>query len=347
MNATAKSESGNALRNVVAGVIVAAALAAGSYWWLNRGTDGRPSGPPEAITLANSMAYPGSSLIALAQAKGYFEAAGLQVAIQPFATGKACLDAMIEGKADFATGADIPFMFATLRAAPVKAIATMSTSGGEYGIVARSDRGISSPANLVGKRMGATQGTSGHFWLDAYLVRQHVDSSRIKLVNLAPDKMAAALSAGEVDAVVTWEPYFGAVKDALASNARVFTATGIYDSPWILATTRDVAGKRPEAIRRLLHALERANRYYASEPAAARALLAELRKEDPARLNAVLDFFRFDLRLGQSLLGTLEDESRWAMRNKLTSAEKVPNFLDHVYTEGLQSVNPNAVTIIR
>jgi NitT/TauT family transport system substrate-binding protein len=43
----------------------------------------------------------------------------------------------------------------------------------------------------------------------------------------------------------------------------------------------------------------------------------------------------------------MEDEARWMIRNQFTSEKQVPDFLDYLYLDGLQSVKPEAVNIIR
>ena len=55
---------------------------------------------------------------------------------------------------------------------------------------------------------------------------------------------------------------------------------------------------------------------------------------------------RFSLSLDQSLLLTMQDEAQWLISNHLTNATSVPNFLNYVYIDGLETVEPNAVTII-
>ncbi len=347
MNTTAKLSAGKAASGLLLAAVVVAAIAAGGYWWWNRGADRPPAGPPEVITLAASVAYPGSSLIAIAGALGHFRAEGLQVAILEYPTGKECLDAVIAGKADFGTVADIPFMFATMRDAPVVVLATMATtSGEENAIVVRRDRGIASIAALKGKRVGVTFGTSGHYFLDGMLVRQHLTSSQVRLADLAPGRMAGALAAGEVDAVASWEPYVGAARKALGPNGETFAGAGIYETPWLLVARRETAAKRAEAVRRALRALVRAERYYAEGPGEAQALIAGLRKEQAEGVKSLLEPFRFNVRLGQSLLGALEDEARWAIRNKLVERTSAPNFLDHFHLDGMLAVRPEAMTVI-
>ena len=42
----------------------------------------------------------------------------------------------------------------------------------------------------------------------------------------------------------------------------------------------------------------------------------------------------------------MQDESQWLIQNNLTTATAIPNFLNYVYVNGLESVNPDAVNIV-
>jgi NitT/TauT family transport system substrate-binding protein len=46
-----------------------------------------------------------------------------------------------------------------------------------------------------------------------------------------------------------------------------------------------------------------------------------------------------------SLVTAMEDEGRWMIKNNLTSAEKIPDFRNYIYTKGLEEVKPEAVNI--
>ena len=43
----------------------------------------------------------------------------------------------------------------------------------------------------------------------------------------------------------------------------------------------------------------------------------------------------------------MENEARWIRNNNLTAETQVPDFLDYIYTDGLQEVKPDAVNVIR
>ena len=51
--------------------------------------------------------------------------------------------------------------------------------------------------------------------------------------------------------------------------------------------------------------------------------------------------------LDQALILALEDESRWAIKSGLIGEAKIPNYLNFIYFDGLESVKPKAVRILR
>ena len=329
----------------VAGGLAAAAFIAGALWWGHRAE--KSPGAIEQVTLADVVEFPGSSLIRLAEAKGYFTEEGVGVKIQPQASGKDALDSVLAGTADLALTLELPVVMAVLKEAPVLIVATIATTGKGWGIVARSDRGIVRPQDLKGKRIGVAFGTAAHFWLDLFLVRNRLAIADVKVTNVPVQKVAEMLAADELDAGVSVEPFLSAAVGALGPGAVTFSADNAYDAPWSLVVRREFVVRRPDAIRKMLRALVRAERFYASDREAALSLVAQGQKTDPARLQRIFRDIQFRVHLGQSLLGTLEDESRWAIRNKLVDSARIPNYLDHIHVDGLLSVAPEAVTILR
>ncbi len=53
------------------------------------------------------------------------------------------------------------------------------------------------------------------------------------------------------------------------------------------------------------------------------------------------------LMLDQSLVVAMEDEARWMISNNRTTEMMVPNFLEYIHLDGLKSVKPAEVNIIR
>jgi NitT/TauT family transport system substrate-binding protein len=335
----------DAARCAMIGALILMALL-GSYTWRGRTTPAQPAGPPELMTIAANTRYAGTGLVFIAQVKGYFAHEGLNVMLQPYTTGKEALDAALEGRAELATVADIPIMFAVMKGQPVSIVATIFTVEKDPGIIGRKDKGVLNLENLNGKRIGVTLGTSGHFVLDAFLIRQKLSTDDVTLRDLQPQELVDALLQGDVDAVAIWEPYLGALRAQLGANGMVFYSEGIYELPFSIAGTQDYVASHPETTKKLVRALVRAAHFCKDEPDAAHKIIAGAINVNPEDMVELWPSFKFNVTLDQSLLLTLEDETRWAIKNKLTDRTDMPNYLHHIYLDALHAVMPTAVTVI-
>lgn len=329
-----------------AGLFVLAAAAAAIYGWRLRPGPSSPSGPLEQVTIAVNTEYVGACPIIAANANGLFAEQGIVARIEPHTSGKSALEATLQGKADLATVADIPIMFAALKGVPVVVVATFFRTEKDHGLVARRDRGIDSVAKLKGKRVGVMVGTSSHFVLDAMLNRQGLAPGDVVKRNLRPEEFAAALASGEVDAIATWEPFLDTLRAGLGNNAMSVYSEDIYEIPYNLAATRDYVGHHPETLKKVVRALVAGAHFCENAPDAARELMSAGRKLDTSRWKVLWPAYRFQVALDQGLLLALEDETRWALANKLSEPGTMPNYLDYVYLDALEAVTPAAVTII-
>jgi NitT/TauT family transport system substrate-binding protein len=96
----------------------------------------------------------------------------------------------------------------------------------------------------------------------------------------------------------------------------------------------------------VLSALARGARLCKDAPEAAREIVAKAMKTDATKLKELWPSYRFNVTLDQSLLLALEDETRWAIKNKLTGRTDIPNYLNYIYLDALLALTPAAVTVI-
>jgi len=345
-NKPASRFNGKTSTRAIAGALVLVAAALAGYAWHARTSAPAAPGPLEKVRFASNVDYVGTCPITVAQANGYFATEGIVPVIEPYSSGKAALEAAMQGKADLGTVADIPIVFAAMKGLPVAIVATIFRTEKDHGIVGRRDRGVVSLASLKGKRVGVTLGTTGHFVLDAILNRQRLASSDVTMRNLQPADFSAALARGEVDAISTWEPLLDTLLKQQGGNGTSFYSEDIYEIPYNLAATREYIASHPETIRKVLRALVQGAHFCSTEPEAARALMAANRKIDTSRWKVLWPSYRFKVALDQGLLLALEDETRWAITNKLIDGTGMPNYLDYLSLDALEAVAPAAVTVI-
>jgi ABC-type nitrate/sulfonate/bicarbonate transport system substrate-binding protein len=302
--------------------------------------------PAEKLRIALPTA-PHAGLLYIAAARGFFAEEGLEVTLTPVSYGKLGLDLLAQGKVDLTSTSEVPFVISVLQGAPLGVAAMVVSVSNEMSVVARRDRDIAVPRDLIGKRVGITAGTSGDYCLWLFLIRHKIDPASVTLVDLPPGQLAQELARGTIDAVSTWEPIKSEAQVALAGNAVSFTEADAYTITHVVIGESAFLKSRPAVVERLVRALVKAEDFNRSDPQRAMRLVAQELKLPAQTLESGWKDFVFKVDLRQSLLVTLEDESRWAMARGYAAKNPIPNFLPHLYLDALLTVRPEFVTVVR
>lgn len=285
--------------------------------------------------------------IYIAQEQGLFAAAGLDVTIHEYGSGKLATDAMLKGEVDLSTVADMPIVFNSFKERDFCILSTFTSSYSFVRIVARKDRGIRTAADLKGKRVGANRGTSSHFYLGALLTYNHLSLKDIEMIHRKTGALPDALISGEVDAISVWPPHTQKALQGLGDNGTILSGPEIYRATFSLAAKTDFAHKRQGAVEKTLGALDKATSFMDANHEKTIDTLVEIFKVDKEVLSTVLAEYRFGISLDQALLVGLDDIARWAKENQFVEQKKIPNYLEYFGTDAMDVVKPEAVTIIR
>lgn len=310
---------------------------------------GRPNRPAATGMDRLRIALPASphaALLHIAAEQGYFAAQELDVSLMPVSHGGAAMQSLTAGQADIAAMSDVVFLLSVMRGEPLAVAASVLNVANGNAVVARRDRGIAEPRDLAGKRVGVSFGTAGEYFLWAFLVSHRVAPESVTLVDVAPNRIAAALAQGGIDAIATWLPFLAEVQAALGSNAVLFTGPNAYRQDFLLVGANGFLRTHPQAVQKLLRAMLMAEQYQRAQPQAALDLVARRLKVDAGALQPSWADFTFKVELRQSLLVTLEDQARWAMARGYVTEGPVPNLLPNLYLDGLLAVQPGRVNVV-
>jgi len=312
-------------------------------------TQEKPGKPEqfEKVTIGISTTSLLPSLIHIAEEKGYFLEEGIDVEIKGYPTGKAALAATFNGEVDMGTVADTPIVFNSFERNDFTVFVTILDSTQHAKALARKDRGINTPQDLIGKKVATTIGTTAHFFMSVFLTLNGIDVSDVEIVNMKPGEMVEAIVNGEVDAVFAWEPNILKFQKSLEGNAIMLPSKVGYMATFNLVSKNDFIENNPQLIRKVIKALIKAEEFTNNNREESIDIIAPRLKADREDIDKLWDDHEFRLSLSQTLVITLEDQARWAIKNKLTDKTEVPNYLDYIYTDALEKVKPEAVTIIR
>jgi len=306
------------------------------------------SAPAEKITLALGQESL-SSLAIIASKNNYFYEQGVDVTIKTFKGGKqALINGLLSGDADIATTADVPIVFNSFERNDFKIIATIGSSDNEPRIIARKDRLISSPQELVGKKIVTKKGSAVHFFLNTFLAFSGITNEDIELsFTKDGNEMVNLLASGKVDAMSHREPFISEAKKRLGDNAIIFEKPGAYTKTFNLVASDNAIRNKSVAITRVLKALLMAEEFVHKQPADTIKIIANALGITEDSLITVWNSIDLSLELNQTLITTLEAQSRWAVSNQLVDFTHEVNYLEHIDPSLLLLIKPDKVNISR
>jgi NitT/TauT family transport system substrate-binding protein len=305
-----------------------------------------PEGRGPSIRIAVPV-VPHAGLIHIASARGFFRDRGLEVTLLPQSYGKAALAELLRGNSDLAVAADVPVVVEMLKGAPLSIIASVANASNELAVVGRIDRGIRTAADLRGRRVGVTLGTSGDYFLWAFLVRHRIAPQSVQLVDVPPSGLIDSLRQDLVDAVAVWQPVRHQAELAFGDRVVSLRAPDAYTQAYVLVGRQDyVRAHRPE-LGRVLRALLDADAFADAAPQSAKSLLAGLLKLSPETFDPAWQDVTLEVEQQQAQLVTLEDVATWAMARHYAPIQSIPDFVAHLELDTLLAVSPERVTVVR
>lgn len=285
------------------------------------------------------------SLVYVAEEQGYFRDSGLDVIIKNYEAGKLATDALVTGEADISVGADFVFVSNSFDNPDLRIFGTISVAQ-DCKLIARKDHGINKPEDLKGKRIGITKKSSGEFYLGRFLTFLNLSITDVEIFDLKPSEIIEAITKGDIDAALTWEPNIYTIRKRLGENVIIWPGQSGQDFFFLLITKKDWLKSHTLEVERLLKVFIQAEQFIKNNEKEAKEFLKNRAKYTSDYIDYVWEGLNFTVKLPQALLLVMEDQAQWRIENKLTNKKQIPNYLDYVYIDGLKNLKPDAVTII-
>ena len=205
------------------------------------------------------IGYQKNGVLLLAQAGGRLPkrlaGAGVSgVEWAQFGAGPPLLEAMRAGAIDVGAVGDAPPIFAQAAGSPILYAAAQPVTGAGEGLLVPTNSPIRSVADLKGRRVAFTKGSSAHLFVVKVLAKAGLGLGDIMPVYLSPADASGALSNGALDGWAIWDPFFAMAEQG--GRARVLIdgrAVAPTNSYYI--ASRGFAERSPAVLNSLLDAL--------------------------------------------------------------------------------------------
>jgi sulfonate transport system substrate-binding protein len=180
----------------------------------------------------------------------HFAPQGIAVKWVEFSSGPPMLEAMNVGSVDYGAVGDSPPVFAQAAGAAIVYAAGQPITNGQ-GILVQANSAIRGIADLKGRRVGFTKGSSAHNIVVQTLEKAGLTYADITPVYLTPPDAGPAFANGSIDAWSIWDPYF-AIGETRQNGRILVNASDITKSNSFYIANRDFAGKHGPVLQQII-----------------------------------------------------------------------------------------------
>jgi NitT/TauT family transport system substrate-binding protein len=211
---------------------------------------------PIKIRVGYLSDYTGADLVAVATDQKLWEKHGLIPEVSPFTNGPIEIQALVAGDLDVGNIGPGAIWLGASGKATIVSVAELSFADA---VIARPDKGISTIADLKGKKIGVPQGTSGEMALQAALAKGGMTEADVTVLNMDPDTIVSAFTAGQIDAAGTWYPYISEIIKHVPDTKVLLSDGDLYPQqvfPSSYIAGNDVIKANPELVTRYVEVIQ-------------------------------------------------------------------------------------------
>jgi NitT/TauT family transport system substrate-binding protein len=214
--------------------------------------------------------------IYVAKAKGYYDAAGLDVQILPGRGSTFAAMTVGAGKEEFGVSDAAAVLAARAKGVPIIAVANLQQDNG-VALIATEKSGITKVEDLKGRNVGVLPGSTTTIFIQALLKKHGMTLDDVAPVTWRPGTDLPLLLEGKIDAeatvynneVITWSIEHPELK------LKVWTMASLgFDTPgYALVTSEDLAKAKPKVVKDFTAATMKGTEYALAHPDEAVAML--------------------------------------------------------------------------
>jgi NitT/TauT family transport system substrate-binding protein len=286
-----------------------------------------------------------SSLAIIAKKEGLFKKLGLNVRLVPYSGGKLALQALLHYKVDMATVSNIPILINAFRDENFSIVATINEAESMSQVVVRKGRGIESPRDLIGKRIGTVLNSGGDYYAYLFLKYYSIPVSDVQLVYMPAKKLVMALRSGYIDAFVLGEPYASEAGSYMPGEISYFSIPNLYKVHLNLVVMNAGLKEHLNKIKLVILGLHQAFLFeQKNKQAAQNDVVAFLGEPRRAEILAAWPHYNFNVSLPDDLIPSLTQQSSWVISLGKGVSANMPSFKKLINSKPLEQVKAGKFT---
>lgn len=229
-----------------------------------------PTTPPVKVTLRLSFVHTGlEAPLTYGIQKGFFREQGIDLQLADGRGSATTIETVSNGSDDFGEVDGGTLLTLVTKGAAVKAVVGY-VDGTVLAILTAEGSGINSPKDLEGRSLAITAGDAPSTILPALFDVNHVDKSKVRIVNMTPPAKLTALATHSADAVATLSLVAASLEArGVKVKTLLYSDFGVTTPGYFLIASNATIKNKPDLVRRFVAAAARSRAEAIKNPAAA------------------------------------------------------------------------------
>lgn len=247
------------------------------------GSDSGGSKLPKEVTIGYQV-IPNAELLVKTQGLAEKQFPDVTINWREFDSGRDVNTAIASGSIDLGLAGSVPVAIGIANRVDYKVYFLHDIIGIAESLAVRNEAGISSVAELAGKKVATPFGSTAHFSLLSALKLAGVDPRSVTILDLQPQDILAAWQRKDIDAAFVWNPVLAQLLEQDGST--LISAEELANQGAITADVGIVRGAfakdYPDFVRQYVDVLDSAVQAYRDNPEAVADALAPVLSTDRA-----------------------------------------------------------------
>ncbi|MGV3487226.1 MAG: sulfonate ABC transporter substrate-binding protein [Tuberibacillus sp.] len=208
---------------------------------------------------------------------------GITVQWNEFQDGPAMLEALNAGSIDVGRTGNSPPIFAIASGSNLVYIASGKSKYEGSGILIKDDSTIQTLADLKGKKVGFSKGSSSHYLIIKALQKAGLKYSDITPAFLKPGDARVAFEKGDIDAWVVWDPFTADAENAIGCHLLV-NGKGITTDRDFFVANPNYAKKNKKLLKMVMEEVQNSSDWTNENQEEAAKMIASIIKIDESSM---------------------------------------------------------------
>ena len=290
------------------------------------------------------QASPSTTLVIVADEKGFFKDENLNIELVEFSAGKFAFQAFLAKQLDFAAFGDVPVVLALINGNnDFYVLSQILEKNLENRVVVLTDGTAANPKDYFTakkRKLSTINGGTAEFYTYNFLKYYGIDQNQVEIIFQKPEDIPISLSTKSVDAISDFEPYPYLAEQNLLGQTTSFTIPPeVYSPLYVVVADKEWTDKNPDAAASFLKALKSAEEFVKKNPGESQKIVAKRTRFSEDAIKAIWSAYGVKVTLTDELMRNWNAEAKWAIETGKTKSTEIPDFEKILKREILEAAN--------